>query len=556
MINCEITNHEYKNNFISLPKGKNTPMYTSTKVPVRVKILSTSKIYFLSWNGNYSKSDSKVEISKKFMELNNIEEEEYCQIEIIHPLKFTKKIALKTQSQEDYATINTNSGLLERSLLDQINVIQFNTSFFIYVNKFEGFALVMGSEGNEALEGRDEAFRVGEDSELTILPPDQVVGDDEDDDSEASLEENYDEFFVVKSKIAGGCQIFGSIDVKCEIGDFFFSKILKNRNIDEARDGIFKVGGVIYSNERDVATDEFYVETTEDLLKNFNFPKNFYEDIQDNDLFSVETTDQIKIEEEQDYLDYRIIVEIYSQQEIEILKGILEKDFNDFKARGRQWLVIKCREVFLEDIKIRIITKIYDKNNLVQELKEKAYCINIQNTQFDSIWRKIKFKIIPKNPNLKFNENLLKNVYDCITTPKFKFFNKKIQNISDLLDTTKSFEPGQQYIKFVSIKETELSFYLRMIRKENSSLDKKFIFEKIDIKDLIDPVMSDLAAKKSIVEKIEEFNQLILSYEMQSELGQNIILEILNLHLIFKEGDQVDASDYWTFRFIWTKLVK
>ena len=148
------------------------------------------------------------------MELNNLTEEDCASYQLISDPPYSVTIKLTTASHSDYQVISNNSGTLEQSILGQIEIIQLGVPFYIHVSSTEKFKLEFLKERNlevcetqESFNQRDY-FRVGEDSSLVILPPEEAVAREND------LDQNQVDIpmLLIQNNYISGGNLFSKID--------------------------------------------------------------------------------------------------------------------------------------------------------------------------------------------------------------------------------------------------------------------------------------------------------------------------------------------------------
>ena len=539
-IRAGIASHNFHSNFINMPKGQfsdnasSLPRSEAIRT-VKITLLATKTSYYLSWAGGYSESD-KVEISSKFIELNSIEEGALAEVNFLpNTNNQTKRLDLNTFSQEDYEVISSNSGLLERSILGQVRVIQTGVPFFVFVNEHQGFKLVHkakgGSDGDEAGARTEEYFKIGEDTELAILPPPEklktnkgvrtkglepfvILRNSEQKNLEKRAGDDEDEDLKPKKNL------FGMLNDIVYFQKSSIKKILKSQKIETGV--LYEATNALNLNHNDDSHQEsLYYTILEDKEYNLKFEKNQEKEElryskgsnlskSNRQAFSLLTKfeEYSKIENfdslASNHQSNNFSIEVRFLGSRRAIERELIRSWKEY-CRKEKFLVVKPNsQVLVNSLLVEPKTsriRIFEVEDIKTKFLEKVKFIQVKGGHED-----IEYHKIPENFDFLSGvaKTMIEKVGDC--NVKVTVVEKAQSNIIDLIC---------QNLDCIELDLSEV-----MLKREDDS------------------------RQSSIVEKLKVLSQRVKHLELIS--NQSITFKIKNLGLVFKKK----KKRTWTAEFI------
>ena len=529
---AQLKSHSFSHNFIIL--SKNSSSVTSdlptmeNPVYLKLKCLETCKEIFVSWIGHTTDSESgtsnpEVHLNCTFMELNDLAPDSILSIQQVTKPVSAQGITLSTKSQEDYAIISVNSGMLEGSILGQITCLQKGIKFNIQVNETSGFQLEFRNDGgdNQKLE---EVVSIGINSELTILPPkiDAFFQDEKKTGDE--------EFWVrCKAKEWSGLNLFED-ELNCKLvghsGEQYFEEnLFKNGDILKMKNCTF------LGLDDQFMCDDIIIELQECQEKgSIDTKEKCYAD-------KIVIFDQIpeKIQiGKQALRDLKISVKSY-QPENSALKQLILNEFKETKGKIILKNGTKFSEKFLLNFKIEITN-------------EAGFIIlDTEETDLEQLEASLQIIFLGIDENeIEIKEENWKKLYLLPNTYNFNLGILEKLNESNLVKEDKN-----SHIR-VNIRSVEKG-ESKMISEKLLKIPKfqNFSSLKIDIEDLTTSSLSHSPQTDNITSKVDD----ILTRLTHFTFGQgSVFLEIIGLSSIVKEDAQLNPQEYWSVQFISSKL--
>jgi AAA+ superfamily predicted ATPase len=151
-------NSNLNGNYVNLPKtflsnNLNDNMQTNHSknkiIIIEVEILSLNKFFYFAYIGGISLEKESIEISSRFSEINNIYDEDYCNVKIYEEkIVELNLITIQPRFKEDYELIDDNADFFEEEFLNQLIVVYKGLkSYLLFLDKrFSEFEVLLDNE--------------------------------------------------------------------------------------------------------------------------------------------------------------------------------------------------------------------------------------------------------------------------------------------------------------------------------------------------------------------------------------------------------------------------
>lgn len=123
-------NTNLNGNYINLPRTFISKMLSIKDenfqkiIAIEVEFLTLNKFYYFAYIGGASMENDCIEISQKFSELNNLNDEEYCRISLYNEdIKELNFLVIQPRYREDYELIDDNAEFFEEEFLNQLILV-------------------------------------------------------------------------------------------------------------------------------------------------------------------------------------------------------------------------------------------------------------------------------------------------------------------------------------------------------------------------------------------------------------------------------------------------
>ncbi len=422
---------------------------------------------FVSWVGHVEKSLANkhtFSMSNKLLELCNLVASEIVElIPIIeNRLQIKPSLVISTKSQSDYIAISTNAGLLEGCLLGQISCIQIDIPFFIYINKHDGFELEARAENNGLGEG--ECFRIGINTELTILPPNDII-------AEEYLPEEENTFLWI-SKSSSPLSINSSLLVNI---DYLIERGLL---LDPKFEGLVEIKDALILTEiGETICDTILLEPSNKVSRYNVCTTKKYE----GSLLLIEASSRtISTSNIEEFSSIKLVVKGFPSELVEVqrmLELLFEKHFSKMN-----YFVLAQGEYFLEEIQLNISFYLGSEDNPLilskDRLKDFLNCIEYSPIELYNVLEREYWSDVFAIPReYQFYQDYcteLKTscISECRKNQVFNFLVSRPGEMNLVLKNIIEDKPLNSY--------AQLSLELDNFKKENlSSLDNSSIAERL-----------------------------------------------------------------------------